>query len=224
MTKKYYLQGGLYLLITVIYIVVVIWLGIPLAIKVAELVQRDKSVITDITAVILPPRLNYVPSATNSAELTVSGFSNANQKVELYLNDTREAEVETDAEGYFDNQITLTLGSNMIFAQAVDAKGQKSQSSNPLNINFLDIAPELTITEPINEQQIREKDNYILVKGNTEAGLTLRVNGKLGVIGADGNFSYRLGLSEGENTIVVEVMDPAGNKKEQKVVVSYRKR
>lgn len=213
------------MLITAVYIFIVFRFGIPLAVKVAELVGKDKGQnIIKNTNIVLPPRLNYLPSATNSAELNVSGSAPANQMVDIYLNDLKEGDTKVNAEGYFDKNIVLNLGSNQIYAITIDPKGEKSGISNQMNINFLDIAPELTVTEPVDDAQIKQKDNFILVKGNTEAGSTLKVNGRLGVISSDGSFSYRLGLSEGDNKIVVEVIDSAGNNKKSELTVNFKKR
>ena len=225
MAKKYYLKGGLFLLITTVYLFVAIWLGIPLAVKIAELVGKDKgSIVVDNASIILPPRLNYLPTATNSAELNVSGSATANQVVDIYLNDIKETETMTDADGYFEKSVVLNLGKNQIYAMTRDANGGSSGTSNQMSISFLDIAPELTVTEPVNGAEIRQKDNYIMVKGNTEVGMTLKVNNRLGVISADGSFSHRLNLSEGENTIIVEAIDNAGNVKKVELKVNFRKR
>ena len=164
MTKKYLLQGGLFLLITAIYIVVIFRLGIPLAVKIAELVQKDKSVDVATTTVILPPRLNYLPSATNSAELNISGYAPANQIIEIFLNDNKETETTANAEGFFQNTITLILGSNQIYALTKDPKGDKSGGSNQININYLDIAPDLSVTEPSDKQEINRKTIILMLR------------------------------------------------------------
>ncbi len=70
-------------------------------------------------------------------------------------------------------------------------------------------APRLVLLSPSSKGTI--KSDRILVRGRSETGARVFVNGKPVTVEADGSFSQKAPLKEGVNVIVVEAVDPAGN-------------
>ncbi len=70
-------------------------------------------------------------------------------------------------------------------------------------------APRLVLLSPSSKGTI--KTDRILVRGRSETGARVFVNGKPVAVEADGSFSQKAALKEGVNVIVVEAVDPAGN-------------
>lgn len=56
------------------------------------------------------------------------------------------------------------------------------------------------------------KEKSLDIKGKTEPGVKVMVNGQMAKVEADGSFTAKIALVEGNNTIVVEAIDGAGNR------------
>lgn len=81
--------------------------------------------------------------------------------------------------------------------------------------------PNLEVYSPIDNQQFSE--NQIIVKGKIAADNSVSVNGNLTQVSDQGEFSYRLLLSSGENEIIIEVANRLGRKNKQVRTVYYNK-
>ncbi len=71
------------------------------------------------------------------------------------------------------------------------------------------IPPSLTVTEPTDGSKTTNES--ILIKGNTENGAKVLVNG-LEAVNTNGSFEYSFALNLGANGVKVESIDQAGNK------------
>ena len=79
----------------------------------------------------------------------------------------------------------------------------------PTNLTDL-LPPELSVSEP--GDNVETNDEKITVKGNTEIGAALKINGDVVLINDKGEFFKETNLAIGKNKIIIESKDNAGNK------------
>jgi len=175
-----------------------------------------------------PPTLSSVPQATNSAKLNIKGFAEAGSTVALFLNSNEEDSQLVSAEGQFVfEEVPLEQGENEIYAIAKDATGNESRQSTVYKVIIDRKPPKLEVTEPEDNAIISEekdKQPFVLVKGNVEENTIITVNGYQAIVRGEGDFEYRLPLSEeGANTIKIEARDLAGNKTTIEKTIIYKK-
>jgi hypothetical protein len=173
---------------------------------------------------ILPPELDPLPIATNSATLTVTGKGTADLTVILYINDmdTKKMTVEKDGTFQF-KDVTLAEGSNSLSAKLTDDKNNISALSEVISVTIKKSKPTLEITAPNDGDTISGENASVTITGKTEEGNTVTVNGRIVVMKADGSFSYPYTLGEGDTNIQIIATDPAGNQTKAERKVKYTK-
>lgn len=207
----------LFLLGTILIIVLGLKYGIPLLADMALFVARPggKEPVTNNSSepeFIAPPVLNELTNATKSAEITVSGTSQKDRKIIVYLNDTQKLETTTDTKGNFIlPNVKLQEGNNTIKARAQNSKGIESSLSNTISILYLLKKPTLVLISPQDNQTFKTNDNPITISGKTDPKTRVTVNGFWAIMKDDGSFSYLLTLQKGDNNIQVVSKDEAGN-------------
>ena len=167
------------------------------------------------------PQLNSIIEATNSAELTISGFAPSNHEIEIQLNSDPLIICQSDAGGKFEQKIKLTLGDNEIVAYTKD-KDTTSQPSKHLSIYYNDIPPELEITEP-EADKLFKRNPLIEIKGKTNKNCRVYINNHMVVTDNEGSFTYQTKLNEGENIFKVSSIDLANNKSEKEFKLRFQK-
>lgn len=175
-----------------------------------------------------PPTLSSIPQATNSAKLNIKGFAEAGSTVALFLNGSEKDSQLVGAEGQFVfGEIGLESGENEIYATAKDTTGNESRQSTVYKVIIDSKPPKLEVTEPEDSAIITQKEGdqaFVIVKGSVEENTIVTVNGHQAIVREEGNFEYRLLLSdEGETTIKIEARDLAGNKTTVEKTVIYKK-
>lgn len=170
----------------------------------------------------LPPRLAALPIATNSAQISVTGFAQTGTMIEVFLNDILADSTLTTKEGRFEAaNLTLNEGENKIYAfTKIDDK--RSPASRTVYVTFKKVPPELEITSPLEGAIISDEEKKVTVEGKTDPGASLRINERWVIVKKDGSFSFELSLSEGENKITIVTQDVAGNETEETLSVEYR--
>jgi len=200
-------------------------LGIPLLGKladVADIIFKKKDTQTTNQAAPRPPRLDVLPTATNSAKLAISGFSDENTKVDIYLNDTKAGTTDV-LDGKFKlDYILLKDGANTIAAQAINAFEKESEFSQNQIVVLDTEEPTLEVETPIDGQSFSE-NNRIKVFGKTDNDAQVYANGFLASIGSNNNFEVFVPLIEGENILEIKAIDEAGNIKLLSRKVSFHK-
>jgi len=166
------------------------------------------------------PILNSLPSATNSAEIVITGKSAKKSQIELFINDSLVNKASANSKGEFEFEHTLSEGNNKISVRTRD-NDKTSDFSQNFDVIFDSKAPELSINSPSDSQSFSKDQNKAQVSGKTEADSTVTVNGFRAIVDGSGNFSYNLPLQNGENRIKVVASDLAGNKVEKEIKVSY---
>ncbi len=219
-------QAFKYLFLVFVLLFVLIRFGLPALINLAAFIGnlRSSNQPVEQTDTLAPPvpRLNPVPTATNSAELRVSGTSEAGTTVQLYLRGISAEETIADADGQFQfSNIHLREGENELYTQARDQAGNTSQASASQTVTLDTKKPELAINSPKNGDRFFDNDSPIEVSGQSEDGVNLTINGRFVLVKTDGSFSTQLNLSAGDNKIEALAYDRAGNETKVTLTVNY---
>lgn len=173
---------------------------------------------------ILPPELDPLPIATNSATISVTGKGTAGLTVILYINDmdTKTMTVDKDGMFKFDN-VSLAEGTNTLSAKLTDDKKNISDLSEVISVTIKKSKPTLDISSPSDNAQIRGEQSFVTITGKTEDTNSITVNGRVVVMKADGSFSYDYTLGEGDTNLQIVATDPAGNQTKVERKVNYAK-
>lgn len=169
---------------------------------------------------VASPILDPLPTATNSAKITISGVSDKDKIITVYINNRKVDEIETDNKGHFSTDENLTKGENVINVKA-KYKEKQSDLSNSYSVIYKNSAPKLELTSPNDGQTFNKDQNKANVSGQTDSDVTITINGFWAVIDDNNNFSYILPLQNGDNQIKIEAIDQAGNKTEKTIKVNY---
>lgn len=171
------------------------------------------------TEVVVPPVLYDLPDATNSAQLAINGTSSGDGTITIFVNDESVEDISVDSSNPdFKTIITLDQTDNNVYAQFKDSKN-RIKDSDTYSVQYIKEKPTLIIDSPADGSHTL--DSEITVSGSTGQNDRLKINGKPVVLNADGTFSYRLTLDQGENTINVASTDEAGNVQESSIKVTY---
>lgn len=169
---------------------------------------------------IVPPIINSLPSATNSATVIITGSAKKGQTIMLYVNRIKKATLTKIDKDGFEFTEDLQKGDNLIQVKAKE-ENKESDFSNFYTVTFQNNPPKLDLSSPADGDSFHKEDKSVSVKGQTDAGATVTVNGFFAVIDESNNFSYTLPLHDGDNDIQIIAVDQAGNKTEKKIKVSY---
>lgn len=175
----------------------------------------------DTVSFIPPPVINPLPEATNSAEIVVSGTTQSNQKINLYLNDELIDTTQVKDNKFSFSDIKIKEGENTLKTKAVTKENKKSAYSNIITILFKKTPPSLSLDTPSDNQSFSKDDKYAAISGKTDSNVKITVNDSWAIVDSDGKFSYSFPLQNGENKIKVVAMDAAGNKTEMERKVTY---
>lgn len=215
---------ALTILIIVVFSFFFIRFGVPIFAQVGLFISGLKSsteVKKEEKVFITPPVLNSLPSATNSAQIVVSGRADKDQQIKIYINGAFQKETETDNKGEFTTLAILGEKENSVKAKAFDAKENGSDFSQTQYVSYIVEPPKLELNSPSDGQKFQKDDKNIEVSGITDTGARVTVNDFIAVVDGEGNFSYRLSLKDGDNDIKITAVDEAGNKTEKTIKVSY---
>ncbi len=213
---------------SVLGIVVILFLifkfGLGLLVNFSLLISNSKGTTTgsdqNTISFISPPTLNPTFSATNSAQVTITGIADKGRDVYLYINNLQTDQTTADDKGNFKFSETLNKGINQITAKEI-YNGKESNFSNPISITYLNSLPKLDVSNPTDGEKFQKDQNTVLVSGSTDPGVSVTVNGFWAVIDDNNNFSYNLPLQNGDNQIKIVATDQAGNRTEKDLTVNY---
>jgi hypothetical protein len=210
--------------ITLLLIIILALWGVPFLVRFASFLgdiktESEPAVASD-TIPPLPPQFSFVPEATNSSSLVISGFAEQGADIEVYFNDELLAETEADENGEFQiEKISLNSGTNSLFALATDEAGNLSDKSKLLEVTYDNEPPTLDIQYP--EDGLTVYDQQLEIRGITDPEAKVTINGYLVMTESEGAFSHFIDLAEGDNQIVITSEDIAGNKTEKALTVNY---
>ncbi len=217
----------LFNLLGIVFItLLVVKFGIPMIISFTLFVSGVRNSETNIASgdnvsYIPPPILNPLPTATNSAEIVVSGTASSDQTISLYVNNVKTDQTKTKQNGTFSFDITLEERENTIKVKVISGKGQESDFSESLKISYKSSLPTLNIEHPADGRSFSGEEKIVEVRGQTDPLVKVTVNGFRAVIDQYNNFSYNLPLKEGENVVRIIAYDEALNKTEKSITITY---
>lgn len=181
-------------------------------------VNENHSVILDTP---VPPTLSDIPSAVDTERITISGSTGSNTgQVELYKNDHRYSVASVKNSSFSFQNVKLDQGDNIFTARQV-VNSRKSDFSPEYTVQFVKDPPKLEMSFPQDGAKLSRGDQEIDVRGSTDPLNTITVNSFTAIVDGSGNFSYRLKLNDGDNTIVIEATNPAGVKTNKEIKVTY---
>lgn len=160
-------------------------------------------------------------TATNSAQIYVSGSVQDFEKVDIYINNTKAESVTVKGKTSFTEKVgPLKQGENKIYVIA-RAGEEHTKESNTYTVLYKKDPLTLEIESPTNDMKTSTQE--LSITGTTDQGASLRVNGQPIVVDLSGEFSSTYRLKEGENTLLFIATDAAGNSEEQELKVTFQK-
>ncbi|TSC90453.1 MAG: Uncharacterized protein G01um10145_125 [Microgenomates group bacterium Gr01-1014_5] len=224
--KKATRSGVLLLFLSLLLLGGLLVFGIPALAKFAGLVvnlQGSQPIESEDKNTPAPPVFyTTVPSSVKEEILKLEGMAEGGSTVFVYLNDEKVKEFVVPNSGNFDVKLTLAEGENLIWAVTRDLAENKSGESGRIKVSYDSQAPILEITEPADATAFSGSEKSITVRGITEKGARVTVNDRLAIVSPEGAFSQKVTLTEGENIILVTVVDEGENETEKTLKVIYQ--
>ena len=190
--------------------------------NIAKLIGTTKQI--SVQTRVNSPSLSNFQELTNKDSIAFQGVSSGNASVELFLNDSSYGKVtaETDGKFKFEN-VSIIKGKNKIYLIAKNSEGIESPKSKEYNLDFDDKKPEIKTINLSNGQTITNLNKTVTITGETNEYSEIEINGKK-VFKKDANkFEYLLGVTEGEISVEVKLIDKAGNENKYFYKITYKK-
>ena len=220
-TKKTVFLG----LITILSGALMLIYGLPLLIRFSIFLGEGKNKQNTVSEEkILPPlapRIIRDFEATNSAQINIKGFAEANVKVELYKNDISIGVTDVSENGDFVfGKIPLEPGDNYFSAIASTEKSGSGDGSETINIIYDTVAPSLTLTNPSEDSLSIDYPDFDIV-GSTDKGSSVLINGRIVKVDDNGDFKEKWQLNTGKNDLEIIARDVAGNETKKSISITY---
>jgi len=219
-TKKTIFLGFLTVLIFALMIV----FGLPFLVKFSIFLgnsKNNKEINEENVLPPLAPRLVIPYEATNSSKIKINGFAENGSIVELLKNEESIGRVEVSEEGDFSfENIELNDGENIFSAVAIKDKSGSSPNSKEVIVMFDNIAPEIFISNPNEDNVVVESADFDII-GKSEKGVSILVNNRLATVDNEGNFKIKIQLSAGKNEVEIVARDSALNETRKKITITY---
>lgn len=201
--------------------------GVKLLIGFSVLIDRIRGGSAPIQStqqsVLLPPVLDTLPEATNSATITVHGTAQAKDQVILYLSAIEYKKMTVADNGTFVfSDIPVDEGTMSVTAKALDAKQNISDVSAAVTTMIDRTPPKLSVGAPGDNATVNDGTHKVLVTGKTDSDMNVTISGRIVVVKSDGSFSYSMPLSDGANTLEIISTDAAGNSTKVEKNVTYQ--
>ncbi len=212
-------------------IILLILFGQSLLVNFSVLLGDAKNGENSVTQPIDKTDVNYIPApilnplseATNSAEITVRGSisSDTDAEIRLYLNDelVDVSKIENNNTFIFDG-IELIEGKNEIKALSKIDENM-SDNSNIITISYLKEPPSLDVEYPKDNAEFSGENSTLQVKGKTDKDSNVKVNEFIAITKNDGSFTYNFKMQNGENKLIIQAIDKAGNTTGKEIKVTY---
>lgn len=202
-------------------------LGIPILVNFSLFISSSKQNQTNqegknTNTFVATPVINLPFNATNSATISITGTGQPKQTISLYLNDNLIAKTAVLKDRTFTfSDIKLDKGENNFKAKSLIENEGESEFSEMVSITYKDKKPNLTVDSLTDGQAFKKDDKTAEIKGKTDSGVKIIVNGFWAIVDENGNYSYQLPLQNGDNQIKIVASDDAGNTTEKELKVTY---
>ena len=225
--KKLQMRLVLAVLGSIAVLVFILVFGFKILVGFSLLVDKIRGgspVSQNTQTLLLPPSLDPLPSATNSATLIISGSGTPGAILILYVNEGETQKLTIPTDGRFSiPSVKILEGMNTISAKITDEKQNTSDLSNVLTVSSKRTPPSLEVISPSSNTTINGDKNTVDVVGKTEQDTVIAINDRLAVVNADETFRYPFQLKEGDNILKISATDTAGNQTVIERRVIYQK-
>ncbi|MEN9328064.1 MAG: hypothetical protein RI947_872 [Candidatus Parcubacteria bacterium] len=165
--------------------------------------------------------INNIPSATNSAQIIISGTVSNYDVLYFYVNDSKVKEKKVDSEEFSQEIGDLKKGTNTVYISAKSNDSKTEKKSPEYTVVYRGEKPKLDISEP--QDNTKVSNSEVKVAGQTDKDILIKVNDFPVVVDAQGNFQTSVRLKEGDNPITIVAIDDAGNSETKNLKVVYQK-
>lgn len=208
-------QGVIYLILAVLLVIATIGWGLPAIARLTGLLIKTDSgpILTDELRPT-PPIFSDIPEATYSAMVRIAGFAQPGLDVVLYINGAEnESKLVSESGTFSFDKVTLTEGENTVYAYTSTARELRSEQSKTYIITVDVTKPNVAIESPKDGEVMRGQSQRIAnFSGSvSELGSKVFIGERMVIVQSDGKFSLPYQLIEGDQEIVIKVMDKAGN-------------
>lgn len=219
--KKITHQIIFFLLLAIALVLLFVFVLIPTLIRVLASLSGNTPVQTD-TVPVQVPFLSAPVAATSSATLTLSGFSQKGYNVAFVDNGQPLTTTNTNDDGSFQADLTLSDGENKITAYAIDANKKQSEVSQEYTVLLDTQLPSLDISKPQDKQSFQGKQNQnMTIEGKTDLNTKVYINDRLIFTKDDGSFTTLQQLHDGDNPLDIKAIDQAGNVTDKVLTISF---
>lgn len=224
--KKFIISSLFFLTILILLLIFIFTIGLKLlfnlSIFVAELGQPTTRVKTNDKEKMLNHELTIeeIPIATNSSEIFISGKEIGFERIRFYINEEEVKNIKVKEKESFVQKIgPLKQGENEIYLLGENKNLDKKQQTKKYLVFYKKEKPTLTIIEPEDKATVSEQE--ITIEGKTDPEVSLKVNNNPVVVTSEGNFQTTIRLKQGENKILFEAQDMAGNSTTKELTINY---
>lgn len=223
--RKNIKRAYLYVFLTILGIIFLVFLGIPTLVKFAgflgDIAKSDKPVEIQDKTPPAPPQFDNIPEFINKESIDITGHSESGATIIINANNNA-GEVVANNDGKFIFLFNLEKGQNTISAIAKDTSGNSSTETKVFQILYDNTEPKLEITSPKDGGSFYGSvQRQLSIKGTVDEKVNLRINDKYVTLKDDGTFNYTTTLQEGSNLFEVKATDPAGNEAVTSLTVNF---
>lgn len=208
-------QGITYLVIAVILVIVTILWGLPAVARLAGyLVKTDDQPIKIDEQRPTPPIFSDIPEATYSAKVGIAGYAQPGLDVVLYINGAEYEKKLVSESGTFSfEKVALSEGDNTAYAYTATPHDLRSEQSKTYTIVMDSTRPTVSIDTPKEGEVFRGQGQRItsFTGAVSELGSKLYIGERMVIVQSDGKFTLPYQLIEGDQEIIIKVIDKAGN-------------
>lgn len=224
--KKNFKTALIFGLLTVVFLVVLFFIGIPFLGRfvgfVSDLGKSNKPITVNDKTPPAPPSFDTFSPFTNQKTVSLTGRTEPGATVTLTF-DSANQNVVAGKDGKFSfTNLSLNDGENDFSATATDTAGNISQKTPSLSITFDNKPPNLTIDSPADGAGFfGSKQRQVTIQGTTDAGDSITVNDRIVVVDDNGKFQFTTSLNDGANSFSIKSTDQAGNTTEKNITLNF---
>ncbi|MBU0978315.1 MAG: hypothetical protein ABIJ33_00970 [Patescibacteria group bacterium] len=181
--------------------------------------------ITEQTDQIPPqvPVISLLEKSTNQTPFTVKGFGEPESQIIFVLNGDRLEPVVVGEESTFEASLPLTEGDNIFIAFSMDKAENESKETKTYQVVLDTELPTLTLDNIFDGQQVVGRDNQQLaIRGLTDPQARVYINDRPILADFEGAFSSTYRLDEGDNQLLLKVVDRAGNEGQMELTIKFK--
>lgn len=164
------------------------------------------------------PAITTPGTVTNNANVVIEGKASPTTTITLKNNGNDVNTVTIGEDGTFSFPTVLAEGEN-VFTAVSSLNGRVTGESAPVTFVLDTMKPVLSITSPKSGSKTKNETVTVTGKVSDTNLSTVTVNGQTAAVAANGTYSKRILLDEGENVITVVAKDAAGNEETKSVTV-----